>query len=276
MKDNFDLKKFLKENKTFEQFNPFLAESKDKEKSMRDKIREMILAELELDVNDTTSAYDPVDEAFNIFKNKEKVNYKTVIAKLMGDNRDIVEKIQAASTPQEKATIAKESGLLEKALKAFLAIRNVDSDVTGNMNEFKRVLFGDTRSFMQKLAAGSTASVYENTDYADYDEEEDLGDDEYSYFSHFNDLEDTPVDYEEEIDEAKKDEETVDDVEVTDTEEFQPDAEMDTTANLSGDEKEIMTNLETALEFAKQKGDEKLVDQIGNTITFFTRQYIVK
>ena len=276
MKDNFDLKKFLKENKTFEQFNPFLAESKDKEKSMRDKIREMILAELDLDVNDTTSAYDPVDEAFNIFKNKEKVNYKTVIAKLMSDNKDIVEKIQAASTPQEKATIAKESGLLEKALKAFLAIRNVDSDVTGNMNEFKRVLFGDTRSFMQKLAAGSTASVYENTDYADYDEEEDLGDDEYSYFSHFNDLEDTPVDYEEEIDEAKKDEETVDDVEVTDTEEFQPDAEMDTTANLSGDEKEIMNNLETALEFAKQKGDEKLVDQIGNTITFFTRQYIVK
>ena len=276
MKDNFDLKKFLKENKTFEQFNPFLAESKYKEKSMRDKIREMILAELDLDVNDTTSAYDPVDEAFNIFKNKEKVNYKTVIAKLMSDNKDIVEKIQAASTPQEKATIAKESGLLEKALKAFLAIRNVDSDVTGNMNEFKRVLFGDTRSFMQKLAAGSTASVYENTDYADYDEEEDLGDDEYSYFSHFNDLEDTPVDYEEEIDEAKKDEETVDDVEVTDTEEFQPDAEMDTTANLSGDEKEIMTNLETALEFAKQKGDEKLVDQIGNTITFFTRQYIVK
>jgi hypothetical protein len=276
MKDNFDLKKFLKENKSFEQFNPFLAESKDKEKSMRDKIREMILAELELDVNDTTSAYDPVDEAFNIFKNKEKVNYKTVIAKLMGDNRDIVEKIQAASTPQEKATIAKESGLLEKALKAFLAIRNVDSDVTGNMNEFKRVLFGDTRSFMQKLAAGSSASVYENVDYADYDEEEDLGDDEYSYFSHFNDLEDTPVDYEEEIDEAKKDEETVDDVEVTDTEEFQPDAEMDPTAGLAGDEKEIMTNLETALEFAKQKGDEKLVDQIGNTITFFTRQYIVK
>jgi len=276
MKDNFDLKKFLKENKTFEQFNPFLAESKYKEKSMRDKIREMILAELDLDVNDTTSAYDPVDEAFNIFKNKEKVNYKTVIAKLMSDNKDIVEKIQSASTPQEKATIAKEIGLLEKALKAFLAIRNVDSDVTSNMNEFKRVLFGDTRSFMQKLAAGSTASVYENTDYADYDEEEDLGDDEYSYFSHFNDLEDTPVDYEEEIDEAKKDEETVDDVEVTDTEEFQPDAEMDTTANLSGDEKEIMTNLETALEFAKQKGDEKLVDQIGNTITFFTRQYIVK
>lgn len=282
MKDNFDLKKFLKENKSFEQFNPFLAESEDKEKSMRDKIREMILAELELDINDTTSAYDPVDEAFSIFKSKDKVNYKTVIAKLMGDNRDIVEKIQAASTPQEKATIAKESGLLEKALKAFLAIRNVDSDVTGNMNEFKRVLFGDTRSFMQKLAAGSSASVYENADYADFDEEEDLGDDEYSYFSHFNDLEDTPVDYEEELDEAKKDkesdpeEETVEDVEVTDTEEFQPDAEMDATPELEADEKEIMTNLETALEFAKQKGDEKLVDQIGNTITFFTRQYIVK
>ena len=67
MKDNFDLTKFLKENKVFEQFNPFLTESKDKEKMMRDKIREMILSEL--DINDTTDAYDPVEEAFNIFKN---------------------------------------------------------------------------------------------------------------------------------------------------------------------------------------------------------------
>lgn len=270
MKDNFDLKKFLKENKAFEQFNPFLAESEDKEKAMRDKIREYILSELAEnmpndydyeeediygDYDDDESGYfshmkdledssmeDELDEAFSIFGKKDKVNYKTVIAQLMGDNKDIVAKIQAASTPQEKATIAKESGLLEKALKAFLAIRNIDSDVTGNMNEFKRVLFGDTRSFMQKLAAGSTSSVYE----AKKDKETD------------------------------PEEETVEDVEVTDTEEFQPDAEMDTTPELEGDEKEIMNNLETALEFAKQKGDEKLIDQIGNTITFFTRQYIVK
>ena len=41
-------------------------------------------------------------------------------------------------------------------------------------------------------------------------------------------------------------------------------------------ESEILTHLNSALEVAKTKGDDKLIDQIGNTITFFTRQYIVK
>jgi hypothetical protein len=86
---------------------------------------------------------------------------------------------------------------------------------------------------------------------------------------------------EEELEEAKKDkeEEFVEDVEVTDTEEFTPEDNTGTeepAMELDGGEKEIMDSLETALEFAKQKGDEKLIDQIGNTITFFTRQYIVK
>lgn len=102
------------------------------------------------------------------------------------------------------------------------------------------------------------------------DEEEDMSD-------YFFDI-DTP---EKELDEAKKDkpEEEVADVEVTDTEEFMPEDDMgaeDAPMQLDGGEKEIMDSLETALEFAKQKGDEKLIDQIGNTITFFTRQYIVK
>ena len=84
-----------------------------------------------------------------------------------------------------------------------------------------------------------------------------------------------------ELEEAKKDkpEEEVEDIEVTDTEEFAPEDEMDAedpTSSLDGGEKEIMDSLENALEFAKQKGDDKLIDQIGNTITFFTRQYIVK
>jgi len=84
-----------------------------------------------------------------------------------------------------------------------------------------------------------------------------------------------------ELEEAKKDkpEEEVEDVEIEDTEEFAPEDEMDSeeaAPDLEADEKAIMDNLEQALEFAKQKGDEKLIDQIGNTITFFTRQYIVK
>lgn len=44
----------------------------------------------------------------------------------------------------------------------------------------------------------------------------------------------------------------------------------------TGDVKGLQDSLEAALEAAKQMGDEKLVDQIGNTITFFTRTHVVK
>lgn len=40
--------------------------------------------------------------------------------------------------------------------------------------------------------------------------------------------------------------------------------------------KQVQDNLENALEAAKNLGDEKLIDQIGNTITYFTRSQIVK
>ena len=71
---------------------------------------------------------------------------------------------------------------------------------------------------------------------------------------------------EEQEEEAKGDEE---EVTVDDTEE-------EITPELEGDTQDILTHLESALEAARAKGDEKLINQIGNTITFFTRQYVVK
>ena len=47
-------------------------------------------------------------------------------------------------------------------------------------------------------------------------------------------------------------------------------------ADLTGTEKEVQDNLEAAMEAAKKLGDEKLSSQIGNTLTFFTRQHVVK
>jgi len=40
--------------------------------------------------------------------------------------------------------------------------------------------------------------------------------------------------------------------------------------------KEVQTHLEAALKSARSLGDKKLIDQIGNTITFFTRTHVVK
>ena len=91
----------------------------------------------------------------------------------------------------------------------------------------------------------------------------------------------------EEIEEAKKDEEEeeVEDVEVDaeeditldepEEEEMDTDVEAPSAEGLSGDEKELQSNLEKALGAAKAMGDEKLSNQIGNTITFFTRTHVV-
>ena len=65
-------------------------------------------------------------------------------------------------------------------------------------------------------------------------------------------------------------EETEEEVEVVDAEDAP--AETDTPTDTGG----IMGNLEAAIEKARELGDEKLIDQIGNTITFYTRQYISK
>jgi len=73
-----------------------------------------------------------------------------------------------------------------------------------------------------------------------------------------------------EEDESEDNVEAEEEVEVVDAEDTP--AETDTPTDTGG----IMGNLEAAIEKARELGDEKLIDQIGNTITFYTRQYISK
>ena len=73
-----------------------------------------------------------------------------------------------------------------------------------------------------------------------------------------------------ETDESEDNVEAEEEVEVVDAEDTP--AETDTPTDTGG----IMGNLEAAIEKARELGDEKLIDQIGNTITFYTRQYISK
>ena len=87
------------------------------------------------------------------------------------------------------------------------------------------------------------------------------------------------------VKEAEEDEEV--DVEVEDKEEIdvdtdaetadagEVDVEADAKVEMTGDTKEVQDNLQAALEAAKALGDQKLVDQIGNSITFFTRTHVV-
>ena len=86
-----------------------------------------------------------------------------------------------------------------------------------------------------------------------------------------------------EIDEAKKDEKE-EDIEVN-AEETEPEVDLeadpevdmgDGDMDMGGETSEVLDHLEAALEAAQSMGDEKLINQIGNTITFYTRQHVVK
>ena len=92
-----------------------------------------------------------------------------------------------------------------------------------------------------------------------------------------------------ELDEAKKDKEepsSEEDVEVTADEEpaseepssEEPAANTSSSENsgLSDSDQEYLNTLEDLKNKAKEMGDEKLENQIDNTITYFTRQHVVK
>lgn len=78
------------------------------------------------------------------------------------------------------------------------------------------------------------------------------------------------------IDEAKGDEEEVDaEVDVA-VEEPAMDAEPAPSQGLTAEEQEIQNSLKIAYDNAAAIGDQKLADQIGNSITFFTRTHVVE
>ena len=81
---------------------------------------------------------------------------------------------------------------------------------------------------------------------------------------------------EEKEDKEEEDVEVEDEVEVTDDGKEGIDVKQDADSDLTGVVGNVQDNLEAALEAARKLGDEKLVDQIGNTLTFFTRNHVVK
>ena len=71
-------------------------------------------------------------------------------------------------------------------------------------------------------------------------------------------------------------EEDEEEVEVSDEVEVDGEEDMDMEMEEEGGVDELENHLESALKIARSMGDEKLADQIGNTVTFFTRQYVAR
>jgi hypothetical protein len=111
-----------------------------------------------------------------------------------------------------------------------------------------------------------------------YDKEDDFEEDG---------MNDEPMDFLQEKKEDEDSEETEDfsieddetetetDSTETSTDEESFDSDIDT-SGLQGDTKELMAKLQDAMELARKTGDKKLLNQLGNTITFFTRTHIAR
>jgi hypothetical protein len=218
--DNFDLKKFLKESKALENLNPSIKainEGNSRE-DMKAKIKEMIVAELELDIDNPdkdseSSLYDPVYEG--------------------NPGEEEADMMDAAA----------EGGFLEEGYP-----EEYEEDTYDYSNDFYDGKYGDSNDF------GDTD---EFDGYGGYD-----------------------------IDEAKKKDEEVEDVEITDTtEELPADEEMpaeeapaggieDLAADMKGTEADLMDHLMKAFQISKGMGNEKLETQVGNTLKFFVSEYI--
>jgi hypothetical protein len=91
MTDNFDLKKFLKESKALENLNDIIGKNTSiHEGNMRDKIREMVLAELNVD--------EDLDEA-----KKKKDEEVTDVETTDTETTDTTEETPAEDAPAEEA-----------------------------------------------------------------------------------------------------------------------------------------------------------------------------
>jgi fructose/tagatose bisphosphate aldolase len=98
-------------------------------------------------------------------------------------------------------------------------------------------------------------------------------------------MDESMVDYGHDLDEAKKatdikDTEDISIEDIADETETTPAEETETTIDVTTDQvnpnvKAVQDALTQAQAAARTLGDDKLTDQIGNTITFFTRSHIV-
>jgi hypothetical protein len=127
-------------------------EMTDEEKSFMDDKSLIMYLKSKMNLEET------LEEIFGLGK-KTKRNFETVISQLLADNKDAVEAIAAEQDPATKKQMA--DPLLKKAFAEFkkLKAEGADADVIGNMSEFKRELFGDSRSLLQKLATGTKGSI---------------------------------------------------------------------------------------------------------------------
>jgi len=152
-----------------------------------------------------------------------------------------------------KSAKMKKSELKAKIREEILSTLNEDEDYEKMGREVEYGIFPGSEEDDLTMQ-----DIFDMLDNEEFEDVEDIGG-----------MEDMP------IDEAKEDEEEAPAEEEMDAE-VNVDVEAAPAQGLSAEEQEIQNSLKIAYDNAAAIGDQKLDDQIGNSITFFTRTHVVE
>ena len=259
MNDNFDLRKFLVESKAIENMNP-------------------IFRKLNENTENTQTSDSANDPLFS-----HDVHFKSEYArKGIPRPRVIIPfAIEGQKTIWFRYKDDKKGKVHEISLESFLDNYELVSKYDGNVKEENTNTPLNENTLRAKIREMVLAELGGGEDYdLELGINPELDDEDYS--DYFFDI-DAPED---DLYEAKKKEEDVEDVPADDAEldlDMEMNAEPATpedelnvaTAGATGDSKEMIDHLMKALDNAKTSGNEKLVTQVLNTLKFAIDQSIV-
>jgi len=215
--------------------------SKMKVSELKSKIKEMIVAEYEKDV-------DYTDE------NPEKeVDFLSEIEAMLDEAEGIVAAYAKNKTIKEALDFPRDA--VQALADAYKNIEKIYSTF-GRDSRFKDEAKQDDYLMIKAILESINNKLLGRDSDFRYGKGAELG------YDGLNEAEET------EKDTAETDtEETTTDTETTDVE---------TKAEVNPDVKAVQDALTQAQVAAQKLGDKKLTDQIGNTITFFTREHVVE
>jgi len=262
MKDNFDLKKYLKDNEVMEKSNKYVAATLKEDKkveekkplkegkdALREKIKNMVMAEM-------ADMEDSMEEGYGKYEEDGMGEAMSKKKKSLDDGIKTADSyMNEAENNSLKVTFTSEYLNNIKTNPVFYSEMGLADD------------FGMIGGKKVKEIVGYVGREYEGViGFISGENIEGFTDEELdnAFYKALN------INETKSLDEAEDEETEEEEVEVVDTEDMPEEEDVVT------DKGGIMSNLEAAMEKARELGDEKLIDQLGNTITFYTRQHISK
>jgi hypothetical protein len=254
----------------------------DAEKRGKNKINKENLEEVPVNENFAVTP-KMLEKAIKKDPKFEEKMYKAVEDAKNGktnDLRDIINYLSSLKIDEEVSSEEvsdKEIKNIEDTLKKITEDARTRAEEEGFLDG-KAVEKADMKKMkVSELKAKIKEQILAELSLSEDEEEDDREDDELSPEELANKYAGSPMrEADEEVDVDIDVEDEVDvDVEADDIEIEKPATKVKVKVGLSPEEELIQDSLKAAMDAADAIGNDKLSDQIGNTITFFTREYVV-